>query len=204
MATRRLTPTKPKFVFLMMGFLGITFCLPVSAIPMEYLNDYKVLMLGHTFDVCNHCDADHIISQCRSMGLGVGHGILVARWDDDGRACVCPCTTKPRCPYGQNQNINLDVSPMIHPSRRFVQFYINNNESKKVWCRYIKVYVNYRDIRDRRLGRRMVTINNVILKPNVLEHKVEAGQEIIDNLEAQYDTPRIYSIYEKPVVDCCY
>lgn len=71
-------------------------------------------------------------------------------------------------------------------------------------CRYIKVYVDYRDNKNKDIGRRRATINDVILEPNLLQFQVEAGKEIIDNLEAQYDTPRIHSIYGKPEYDCCY
>ena len=71
-------------------------------------------------------------------------------------------------------------------------------------CRYIKVYVDYRDNKNKEIGRRRATINDVILEPNLLQFQVEAGKEIIDNLEAQYDTPRIHSIYGEPEYDCCY
>lgn len=72
---------------------------------------------------------------------------------------------------------NIDISPMIHPSRKLIQFYINNHESKMVWCRYIKVYIDYnKDNKNQEIGRCRVTINNVILGQNTLKRKVEAGK----------------------------
>jgi len=118
----------------------------------------------------------------------------------DGQACTCPChmTTVPQCQKHSNpnkiQDLNIDISPMFHPSRRFIQFYISNHHSTEVFCCYIRISVKYINSRNKEIGRRDVSINNQALKPNTLEFKVEAGQEIIEQLEAQYDTPSIDSI----------
>ncbi|GEM_PF-3373536 len=46
-----------------------------------------------------------------------------------------------------------------------------------VWCRYIKVYIDYnKDNKNQEIGRCRVTINNVILGQNTLKRKVEAGK----------------------------
>jgi hypothetical protein len=117
----------------------------------------------------------------------------------DGHACRCFCTK-----VGKSQDLNLDIAPMIHPSRRFIQFYVDNHEDTTVLCRYIKVSVKYEDIENREIGMRQVTINQVVLEKNVLKFKIEAGKEIIENLEMQYDQPRIHSIYGEPKYDCFY
>ncbi|MEK8016363.1 MAG: hypothetical protein VSS75_005805 [Candidatus Parabeggiatoa sp.] len=156
---------------------------------------------------CRDCNpfqkiTNQICNNKRSLeGIIKKVGQYATHIEKNNRECVCPCRP---CHFGQNQNINLDISPMIHPSRRLIQFYIKNHESKWVWCRYIKIYVDYRDNRNQNIGRRRVTINDVILKSNLLQFEVEAGKEIIGDLEAQYDRPRIHSIYDVPEYDCCY
>ncbi|RKZ92093.1 MAG: hypothetical protein DRR19_05315 [Candidatus Parabeggiatoa sp. nov. 1] len=201
MTAQRLTPTKPKLVFLMMmSFFGsLMISLPILAFPMKLLENGKVLLNGVESKLCPHCKRleRNYSAICDAMVWGSGHSVP---YHADGKTCACPCP----CSFGQEPNINFDISPMIHPSRRLIQFYINNHESRRVLCRYIKVYVDYRDNKNKEIGRRRATINDVILEPNLLQFQVEAGKEIIDNLEAQYDTPRIHSIYGEPEYDCCY
>lgn len=145
---------KRKFVFLMMVFvLNVIVALPVLArtklpnCPNSHCNTHRELLN----DLC--------------ISFGYRYDFFFDFVSSDGNLCSCFC----ECNFVQNQNIRLEISPMIHPSRRLIQFYIQNLESKAVFCRYIKTSAIYKDGNDQEIGIREVSINKILsIEPNSL------------------------------------
>ena len=87
--------------------------------------------------------------------------------------------------------IDMEVAVRINPSRKLIEFSIQNYEDVDIECSRISIATNYIDENGYFIVRRHISIRDQVVKANDFHVVPERGQEIIDSLEGQYSNPRI-------------
>lgn len=100
--------------------------------------------------------------------------------------------------------LNIDVSTIISTDRRYIEFYIENNENYPVECSWIKLKVSYKNrLTNETFGRRVVSLKNIRIAPRDFLHEQEGGKSIIDAFMAQdHDAVISDYIWENPKISC--
>jgi len=143
--------------------------------------------------LCENIQQD-IKSLCR-----VFHYFSVPLIVDPTTSCACLCIE-----VLNGRKLNLDISPTIHPSRRFIQIYLVNHELYELLCRYIKIKALYINGKNESIGYREVSLQNIRIPPNNLELQLDTGKKLIELLEIDYSNPSISKLDPNVDYDCFY
>jgi tetratricopeptide (TPR) repeat protein len=99
-------------------------------------------------------------------------------------------------PHSKAESPEIMVETMI-AGGKVVEFYLTNLENKDFECDYIYVKATVKDRSGNLVGLRHIIVRNVTLSAGSMQKKMEAGRDIIRDLEIAYDQPRIVKISEE-------
>ncbi|MDM8558418.1 SUMF1/EgtB/PvdO family nonheme iron enzyme [Candidatus Parabeggiatoa sp. HSG14] len=91
----------------------------------------------------------------------------------------------------EQPDITVDA---VIPQGRFVMFYLRNFEDRAFFCSYIRVQATVKDSEGNVAARRSIIARDVSLPAGSLKKQVEAGKDVIKELENEFDEPRIVDI----------
>jgi hypothetical protein len=151
------------------------------------------------FPPCSQTLCENLQRDVKSLCRALHYFSVPLITDAPVSTCACPCVY-----VLEGKKLDLTISPMIHPSRRFLQIFITNNEAYEVLCRYIKIKAFYVNGSDESIGIRQVTLHNIRIITKKLELQLDMGKDLIEQLEADYNNPSIDKVDSKVDYDCFY
>ncbi|MEK8016078.1 MAG: hypothetical protein VSS75_004355 [Candidatus Parabeggiatoa sp.] len=151
------------------------------------------------FSPCSPTLCENLQRDIKSLCRALHHFSVPLIIADPVSTCACPCIQ-----VLKGQKLVLDISPMIHSSRRFIQIYLVNHELYEVLCRYIKIKAFYINGKNESIGYREVSLQNIRIPSNHLELQLDTGKELIEMLEIEYSNPSISKLDPNVDYDCFY